>query len=603
MKFMKLGSKPDSFQSKGQNIRFVQSELEIDIIVKVGDVIFHLHKFPLLSKSSRMQKLVTTNNDDNLGEIHIPDIPGGPAAFEICVKFCYGMTVILNAYNVVSARCAAEYLEMHETVEKGNLIYKIEVLLSSSIFHAWKDSIIALRTMKSLLPWSEDLKLVSNCIDSIASKASVNPSKVEWSYTYNQKKVPSENSLDPLWNGIVKEQSVPMDWWVEDLCELEIDFYTKIIVAIKAKRRVSSEVIGEALKAYTFRWLSNLGAASMNSAIDAAKYQSILQTIIWLLPAEKGSVSCRFLFKLLGAIILIDGGERSMKELIKQIGHHLEYASVADLLIPVMPGQNTIYDIDTVMSIVKEFLMQHSIASQPSPNDTEETETMNLALVSDGSKMAVAKLIDGYLAEVAKDPNLHCSKFTDLAALISSKSRTVHDGLYHAIDIYLKEHPSLSKSEKKKLCGLLDCKKLSAEICIHAVQNERLPLRLVVQILFFEQMRASSACSGRAESGGSYGSSRSGITTNAEDEWDGMPTAEVLGSFKSTKLTHGNGGSQRNSGSSDTTKSDGHDKSGNAKAKGIKMPRKMLSELLSSKRQTGENSSSSNTSVSEETHN
>ncbi|XP_064942615.1 BTB/POZ domain-containing protein NPY4-like [Musa acuminata AAA Group] len=603
MKFMKLGSKPDSFQSKGQNIRFVQSELEIDIIVKVGDVIFHLHKFPLLSKSSRIQKLVTTNNDDNLGEIHIPDIPGGPAAFEICVKFCYGMTVILNAYNVVSARCAAEYLEMHETVEKGNLIYKIEVLLSSSIFHAWKDSIIALRTMKSLLPWSEDLKLVSNCIDSIASKASVNPSKVEWSYTYNQKKVPSENSLDPLWNGIVKEQSVPMDWWVEDLCELEIDFYTKIIVAIKAKRRVSSEVIGEALKAYTFRWLSNLGAASMNSAIDAAKYQSILQTIIWLLPAEKGSVSCRFLFKLLGAIILIDGGERSMKELIKQIGHHLEYASVSDLLIPVMPGQNTIYDIDTVMSIVKEFLMQHSIASQPSPNDTEETETMNLALVSDGSKMAVAKLIDGYLAEVAKDPNLLCSKFTDLAALISSKSRTVHDGLYHAIDIYLKEHPSLSKSEKKKLCGLLDCKKLSAEICIHAVQNERLPLRLVVQILFFEQMRASSACSGRAESGGSYGSSRSGITTNAEDEWDGMPTAEVLGSFKSTKLTHGNGGNQRNSGSSNTTKSDGHDKSGNAKAKGIKMPRKMLGELLSSKRQTGENSSSSNTSVSEETHN
>ncbi|CAL9178428.1 unnamed protein product [Musa hybrid cultivar] len=603
MKFMKLGSKPDSFQSKGQNIRFVQSELEIDIIVKVGDVIFHLHKFPLLSKSSRMQKLVTTNNDDNLGEIHIPDIPGGPAAFEICVKFCYGMTVILNAYNVVSARCAAEYLEMHETVEKGNLIYKIEVLLSSSIFHAWKDSIIALRTMKSLLPWSEDLKLVSNCIDSIASKASVNPSKVEWSYTYNQKKVPSENSLDPLWNGIVKEQSVPMDWWVEDLCELEIDFYTKIIVAIKAKRRVSSEVIGEALKAYTFRWLSNLGAASMNSAIDAARYQSILQTIIWLLPAEKGSVSCRFLFKLLGAIILIDGGGRSMKELIKQIGHHLEYASVSDLLIPVMPGQNTIYDIDTVMSIVKEFLMQHSIASQPSPNDTEETETMNLALVSDGSKMAVAKLIDGYLAEVAKDPNLLCSKFTDLAALISSKSRTVHDGLYHAIDIYLKEHPSLSKSEKKKLCGLLDCKKLSAEICIHAVQNERLPLRLVVQILFFEQMRASSACSGRAESGGSYGSSRSGITTNAEDEWDGMPTAEVLGSFKSTKLTHGNSGSQRNSGSSDTTKSNGHDKSGNAKAKGIKMPRKMLGELLSSKRQTGQNSSSSNTSVSEETHN
>ncbi|WOL01664.1 BTB/POZ domain-containing protein NPY4 [Canna indica] len=583
MKFMKLGSKPDSFQSKGPNIRFVQSELATDIIINVGEVIFHLHKFPLLSKCSRIQNLVSTTMDDILDEIHIPDIPGGPAAFEICAKFCYGMTVTLNAYNVASVRCAAEYLEMHDTVEKGNLIYKIEVFLGTSIFHAWKDSIILLRTMKSLLPWSEDLKLVSNCVDSIASKASVNASKVEWSFTYNRKKVPSENGLNPLWNGIRKEQTVPIDWWVEDLCELQLDFYKRIIVTIKAKGRVPDQAIGESLKAYTYRWLSNFDAASMNSADDAAKNRLLLQTIIWLLPAEKGSISCRFLLKLLRAVDLMDCSEVSKKELIKQIGHHLEYASVTDLLIPATEEQDTTYDIDMITSIAKEFMVQNSGVSRPSLSGTDETATQNLALVADCSKIAVSKLVDCYLAEIAKDPHLLCSKFTYLAELIPGKERPTHDGLYHAIDMYLKEHPSLSKTEKKRLCGLLDCKKLSAEISSHAVQNDRLPLRVVVQILFFEQMRATS------DGSGSYGSSRSAITTNPGDEWDRLPTVEDLRSIKSMKLTNG-------AASGDGDGRESNYSSNNGKTK---LPRRMLGELLSSKRQETKNSSSSNTSVSE----
>lgn len=39
----------------------------------------------------------------------------------------------------------------------------------------------------------------------------------------------------------------------------------------------------------------------------------------------------------------------------------------------------------------------------------------------------------------------------------------------------------------------MDLKKLSPEASIHAAQNDRLPLRIVVQVLFFEQMRAASA--------------------------------------------------------------------------------------------------------------
>lgn len=52
-------------------------------------------------------------------------------------------------------------------------------------------------------------------------------------------------------------------------------------------------------------------------------------------------------------------------------------------------------------------------------------------------------------------------------------------------------HPELSKSERKRLCRILDCKKLSMEACMHAAQNEMLPLRVVVQVLFFEHARAA----------------------------------------------------------------------------------------------------------------
>ncbi len=54
-------------------------------------------------------------------------------------------------------------------------------------------------------------------------------------------------------------------------------------------------------------------------------------------------------------------------------------------------------------------------------------------------------------------------------------------------------HPVLTEAERKKLCKLMDCQKLSQEACTHAAQNERLPIHVVVQILYFEQVRLRSA--------------------------------------------------------------------------------------------------------------
>nr|XP_023891364.1 BTB/POZ domain-containing protein NPY2-like isoform X2 [Quercus suber] len=600
MKFMKLGSKPDSFQTDGNNVRYVASELATDIILIVGDVKFYLHKFPLLSKSSRLQKLVVITNEENTDEVKISDIPGGPAAFEICVKFCYGMTVTLNAYNVFAARCAAEYLEMHEAIEKGNLIYKIDVFLTSSIFRSWKDSIIVLQTTKSLLPLSEDLKVVSNCIDSIATKACVDVSKVDWSYTYNRKKLPEENGNDPNWNG-VRNRLVPKDWWVEDLCELENDLYKRVLMIIKVKMIVSNDVIGAALKAYAYRRLPGFSKGMIQSG-DMIKHESIVDTIVWLLPAEKGCVSCSFLLKLLKTSILMDSGEMAKDELIRRIGQQLEEASVNDLLIRASEEETTMYDVTTVQKIVQEFLMQDQNAEIESLEDSHELqETSKPGILSDASKLMVAKLIDGYLAEISKDANLPLSNFVDLAEMVSDISQPAHDGLYRAIDMYLKEHPGISKSERKRICKLMDCKKLSVDACMHAVQNERLPLRVVVQVLFFEQVRAAASSGSSTPdlpkgikelNSGSHGSSRS-ATTNTEEDWDAVATAEELkalkGELASLRLANGVGGSERN-GNGDGKSN--VDKAAISKMKGLLKSKKIFTKLWSSKAGQGENSGS-----------
>ncbi|XP_052627551.1 BTB/POZ domain-containing protein NPY2 [Lactuca sativa] len=599
MKFMKLGSKPDSFQTDDNNIWYVASELATDIVINIGDAKFYLHKFPLLSKSGRLQKLVANTNGGIGDEIVIHDIPGGPAAFEICAKFCYGMTVTLNAYNVVTARCAADYLEMHETMEKGNLIYKIDVFLNSSIFRSWKDSIIVLQTTKSMMMLAEELKLVSHCIESIASKVSVDVSKVDWSYTYNRKKLPEENDNRMLTGGL-RTITVPADWWVEDLAELELDLYKRVLVHIKNRGLVHDEVIGEALKAFASRRLPGFNKGVIPSG-DLVKTRSIVDTIVWLLPSEKGAVSCGFLLKLLKMVILVDSGEMVKMDLVKKIGQQLEEASVHDLLIRAKEGgiDSTIYDVKTVQKIVEEFMVRDQDRNgefEADGNEIQEVRRSTGGILSEASKLMVAKLVDSYLAEVAKDPNLPLSMFVDLAETVSVFSRPAHDGIYRAIDMYLKAHPGISKSERKRICRLMDCKKLSVEACMHAVQNERLPLRVVVQVLFFEQVRAAASSGSSTPdlpkaikdlNSTSHGSSRS-TNTNTEEDWDAVATTEELkalrGELASLRLERNGGGH---------AKSPLADRSSVHKLKGLVATKRILTKIWSSKGGgTGENSGS-----------
>ncbi|KAF7830357.1 BTB/POZ domain-containing protein NPY1 [Senna tora] len=480
MKFMKLGSKPDALQADGKSIRYVSADLATDVIINIGDVKFYLHKFPLLSKSNQLQKLVSKANEENCDEIHMDDFPGGPKAFEICAKFCYGIIVTLNAYNVVAARCAAEYLEMNEDIDRGNLIFKIEVFLNTSIFRGWKDSIIALQTTKSLLPWSEDLKIVGRCIDSIASKTSVNPAQIMWSYTYNRKLTELD---DKITSAQEKTEPVPKDWWVEDVCELDIDLYKRVMISVKSKGRMDGVVIGEALKIYALRWLPDSVDALVSDS-HARRNKSLVETIVCLLPSENSvGCSCSFLLKLLKVAILVGADESSREELMKSISLRLHEASVKDLLIPARSPQTTIYDVPLIQYLVSRYIEKGGFDREVVENDDKRKSSL---------LNNVGRVVDGYLAEIAHDSNLSLSSFVDLSKSIPEFARPIHDGLYRAIDVYLKEHPNLTKAERKMITSLMDVKRLTVDASMHAAQNDRLPLRVVVQVLFYEQVRASA---------------------------------------------------------------------------------------------------------------
>ncbi|GFZ01769.1 phototropic-responsive NPH3 family protein [Actinidia rufa] len=71
-------------------------------------------------------------------------------------------------------------------------------------------------------------------------------------------------------------------------------------------------------------------------------------------------------------------------------------------------------------------------------------------------------------------------------------ARKVDDDLYRAIDIYLKAHPNLDEIEREKACSVMDPLKLSYEARLHASQNKRLPVQIVLHALYYDQLKLRS---------------------------------------------------------------------------------------------------------------
>ncbi|KZV22749.1 root phototropism protein 3 [Dorcoceras hygrometricum] len=495
----KTGVKTDGFEQRGQSW-YVATDIPSDLLVQIGEVSFHLHKYPLLSRSGKMNRIIYESRDQELNKIILDELPGGSEAFELAAKFCYGIAVDLTATNISGLRCAAEYLEMTEDLEEGNLIFKTEAFLSYVVLSSWRDSIVVLKNCEKLSPWAENLQIVRRCSESIAWKACANPKGIRWQYTGKPPRVSS-----PKWNEMKdsspsRNQQVPPDWWYEDVSILRIDHFVRVITAIKVKG-MRYELVGASIMQYATKWLPGLikqGSASGFSLglVQAKDQRMIMESLISIIPPQKDSVSCSFLLRLLRLANMLKVAPALVTELEKRVGMQFEQATLADLLIPSYNNNETLYDVDLVQRLLEHFLIQEQVESS-SPN----THSFSDMKMYDGAhrgtnpnaKMRVARLVDSYLTEVSRDRNLSLTKFQVLAEALPDFARTCDDGLYRAVDSYLKAHPTLTEHERKRLCRVMDCQKLSIDACMHAAQNERLPLRVVVQVLFSEQVKISNA--------------------------------------------------------------------------------------------------------------
>ncbi|XP_042063424.1 BTB/POZ domain-containing protein At5g47800-like [Salvia splendens] len=463
MKFMKLGLNPDTFYTE-EATRTVISDVPTDLTIRIDGMSYLLHKSCLVPKCGLLQRLLSEEGD---GAVELHDVPGGEEAFELCAKFCYGITISLSAHNFVPAFCAASFLRMTEKVENGNFIAKLEAFFSSCILQAWKDSLITLQCAERAYEWCENLGIVRRCIESIVDKILTPPTKVKWSYTYTRP-------------GYVRKRrdSVPKDWWTEDLSCLGMDMWSSIVTTISSTNMLQPQLIGEALHVYAQCWLLDSSEGSRDSP---NRKRRILETIVRLIPAEKGSVSIRFLLRLLSSANSLGASSVSKAELLKLCGLQLDEATLPDLLLPAQsPNAAASHDIDLVKMVARSFLRQWK--RRNTAGESQPLRAMH----------KVGNLIDSYLQVVAKDARMPAQKMVSLIESIPATARPQHDHLYKAINIYLKEHPDVSKADKKHLCSFLDCQKLSPEVRSHAVKNERLPLRTVVQVLFFEQEKGNT---------------------------------------------------------------------------------------------------------------
>lgn len=489
------------------------SGLQSDVTVEIEQMTFHLHKFPLVSHSRKLAKLVeeASKEDEDSCDIHLENFPGGTWAFELAAKFCYGVKVEFTANNIIALRCAAEFLEMTDDLGVESLIERSEEFLQQVILHSWSDSIAALQSCTQFYPLAEDLGLVDRLIDSVCSKATMNDSsRGGWPMQGHRSLQSPGGSL--LWNGISTGARARVlgdgdNWWYEDISVLSLPFFEKVILGMETVG-VRGESIFGAVVHYAKKALPGLhrrhsggrdaphthrkALVTSNPILQENDQRTLLETIETLLPPLKIPASTRFLFGLLRLAIILNASPQCKSSLEKRIGVQLEQAMLDELLVPNYSHvEETLYDIDLVQRVLDHYLL----LEQNIPPESDE-EGLLLGSPSLCPIMMVAKLLDAYLAEIAPDVNLKPSKFQALAEALPDYSRLVDDGLYRAIDVYLKAHPWLSESEREMVCKIMSCQKLSLEACTHAAQNERLPLRVVVQVLFFEQLQLRNAIAG-----------------------------------------------------------------------------------------------------------
>uniref|UniRef100_Q9FKB6-2 Isoform 2 of BTB/POZ domain-containing protein At5g48800 n=1 Tax=Arabidopsis thaliana TaxID=3702 RepID=Q9FKB6-2 len=260
-----------------------------DITIEVNGGNFALHKFPLVSRSGRIRRIVAEHRDSDISKVELLNLPGGAETFELAAKFCYGINFEITSSNVAQLFCVSDYLEMTEEYSKDNLASRTEEYLESIVCKNLEMCVQVLKQSEILLPLADELNIIGRCIDAIASKACAE----QIASSFSRLEYSSSGRLHM--SRQVKSSGDGGDWWIEDLSVLRIDLYQRVMNAMKC-RGVRPESIGASLVSYAERELTK----------RSEHEQTIVETIVTLLPVENLVVPISFLFGLLRRAVILD---------------------------------------------------------------------------------------------------------------------------------------------------------------------------------------------------------------------------------------------------------------------------------------------------------
>ncbi|KAL0907054.1 hypothetical protein M5K25_025592 [Dendrobium thyrsiflorum] len=463
--------------------------------VHVDGNIFHLHEAPLVSKSGFFRKALSESF-----EIELPDsFPGGSEAFEIAMLFSYDSPLPLDPFNVLALRCVASFLEMTEEYSSGNLCEQADLYLNQVVLQSWDDTLIVLQKCQILLPWAEELLVVSRCIESLAFMACMEILDPE-----REREGPLlslEVMVGRVWNCEKAKEIAGQDLWVKELIALPFEFFNRIIRSLR-NQGMEEKYVSPLIVLYANKWVLStkthkyLENTDENNGIDVSKKVSaILQGLLELLPLGDNKtgkvIPVSFYFAMLSRSVSLGLDGESRIRLEEEVASLLHFARVEDFLLPANGLDSESIASSAELKVMERIFSLH-VSFKP------ETFYSGSSLINTDSM--VAELWDRYLSYIAMDPKLDANRFIKLIETVPMADRETHDHLYKAMSVFLQEHPHISSEDKASVCKYLNCPKLSQPICIEAVQNELMPLRLIVQALSVQQLHTHQAFKDFSES-------------------------------------------------------------------------------------------------------
>ncbi|KAH9560441.1 hypothetical protein CY35_06G104700 [Sphagnum magellanicum] len=402
--------------------------------------------------------------------VELADMPGGPEAFEMAVRFCLNMNHVSNtsisSSNVVMLRCAAEFLDMGEAMWKGNLKKKTEDYLRAMVFWSWEEVITVLRSCEKIEPGAvvEKTQLLERCVTSLADKVSssfsfaaemmmnspIHAGIESYFASYLMATTPASGTTSSSHRS---SKAASETWWFEDIASLSVHLMARVVKAMMNNRASDHKVLAKFLLHYLRSGLLPVvlgcgsSAASLTSPTphkgecgDGEQHalhlhsrrlqRKTLEEVVSLLGSlERCSVSCRSLLGLRRIALALRAGKACRRELERMIGIQLDKATLDNILITALPRRSSsLYDVDLVLRLVDFFLKDKAEALMVSASAAAA------ARISDSSSSLLSTRTESGLSTFSR-ADCSSSRLSMPATTVSSDIGTVQTALTKVGDL------------------------------------------------------------------------------------------------------------------------------------------------------------------------